>query len=501
MSDSNGEGMRSKTKILLFLLLLPLLAIDSFGQQKAGDIKLEDRVFTAAKGDKVDAEYGRLYVPENRSKKDSRLIEVAFVKFKSTAQFPRPPIIYLAGGPGGSGIGAARGPRFPLFMAMREMGDVIALDQRGTGDSLPNVACTETVTLPSATAVTRAAAVEQFRNLSRKCSAKLRDEGVDLSGYNTNESADDIDDLRKALRFEKVSLWAISYGTHLALATIKRHENRIHRAILAGTESLPNTLKLPSDTEKHLQHLDQMVKTDAELSKKIPSLLALIKEVLEMVDREPVTVEVTDPKSKQKTRVVLNKFALQMVTAYAFGSGETFIPASYYAMSKGDFSSAAGRWLAIIGGTQSIGSGMSNMMDCYSGVSAARMKKIDDESKTTLLGDAMNFPFPDICDAWGNPDLGDSFRKNPASRVQTLFISGTLDVRTPPSNAEEVRKGFKNSVHLIIDGAVHSDPLFLSSPKIKDVMLEFMKGGKISTTQITLEPLKFMQIAPPLGNP
>jgi pimeloyl-ACP methyl ester carboxylesterase len=75
-----------------------------------------------------------------------------------------------------------------------------------------------------------------------------------------------------------------------------------------------------------------------------------------------------------------------------------------------------------------------------------------------------------------------------------LFISGTFDVRTPVSNAEEVRKGFPNSEHLIIEGAVHSDPLFLSSPKIKEVMLEFMKGRKVSTTRIALPPLKFAPI-------
>ena len=51
--------------------------------------------------------------------------------------------------------------------------------------------------------------------------------------------------------------------------------------------------------------------------------------------------------------------------------------------------------------------------------------------------------------------------------------------------------GFPNSTHLIIEGAVHSDPLFLSSPKIKDVMMEFMKGSPVSTTRITLPPMKF----------
>jgi len=61
-------------------------------------------------------------------------------------------------------------------------------------------------------------------------------------------------------------------------------------------------------------------------------------------------------------------------------------------------------------------------------------------------------------------------------------------------NAEEVRRGFKHSQHLLIDGAVHSDPLFLSSPKIKEVMLEFMRGQALSTTRIALAPLKFTQV-------
>ena len=69
-------------------------------------------------------------------------------------------------------------------------------------------------------------------------------------------------------------------------------------------------------------------------------------------------------------------------------------------------------------------------------------------------------------------------------------------MRTPVSNAGVVRRGFRTSTHLIIDGAVHSDPLFLSSPKIKDVMLEFLKGQPASTMRITLPPLKFA----PLGN-
>ena len=131
------------------------------------------------------------------------------------------------------------------------------------------------------------------------------------------------------------------------------------------------------------------------------------------------------------------------------------------------------------------------MMDCASGQTSARRERITKEAKDTLLGDISNFPFPDVCEEWKAPDLGDAFRAPLRSDVPVLFISGTLDARTPVSNAEEYRTGFPNSTHMIIDGAVHSDPLFLSSPKIKEGMMEFLRGQPVTVTKISGEPLKF----------
>lgn len=481
--------------IILTLTLFFAVSVNIFGQTKAGELKLEPFTFEATNGQRIEAERGFLTVPENRQKPNSRLIQLTFVRFKSTSPNPKSPIIYLAGGPGGSGIGAARSSRFPLFLAMREVGDVIALDQRGVGQSKPNLNCKETINYLPESVPNREELTKHFQTQFQNCLENFRQQGVDLTGYNTNESADDIEDLRKAISAKKVSLWAISYGTHLSLATVKRHPKNIDRMILAGVEGLSDTIKLPSNIQKHLENLDRLAKADAILRKEIPSLLDLMKTVLEKVEREPVTIEVTDPQTKQKVKVTINRFVLQLLTANSFGSGEASIPAIYYAMSKGDFSFAVIRWLGLTRGGQGIGSAMSLMMDCASGISPKRRQQIAGEAKNTLLGDVMDFPFPDICKGLGNIDLGEKFRAPVKTNIPTLFISGTLDVRTPPSNAEAVRKGFKTSEHLIIEGAVHSDPLFLSSPKIKDVMLEFMKGQKISTNKITLEKLKFAQIS------
>jgi len=147
----------------LLLITFLLFIVPSAAQQKAGTLKLKPYTFENDKKEKVESEFGTLFVPENRSNPQSNLIELAFVRFKSTAQNPGPPIVYLAGGPGGSGIGAATGSRFPLFMALREIADVIAFDQRGTGYSKPNLGCFDRLALPLDVAPTREAAIKDAR--------------------------------------------------------------------------------------------------------------------------------------------------------------------------------------------------------------------------------------------------------------------------------------------------------------------------------------------------
>jgi pimeloyl-ACP methyl ester carboxylesterase len=374
---------------------------------------------------------------------------------------------------------------------LREIGDVIAFDQRGTGYSKPNLGCYERLILPLDVAPSRAMALEELRKTARGCIQYWRDvQRVDLTGYNTNESADDLEDLRKALGANQISLWSISYGTHLALTTIRRHPQSIHRAILAGTEGPDHTYKLPSNVQKHLADLAAVIKADPELGKEIPDFLGLLKSVFDRLDAEPQTVEVTDQRTKQKVKVIVNKFVLQYIIANNIGTTVTAnFPALIYRASKGDFTNPAQVWLNT--SREDIGSAMSFMMDCASGQTAARREQIAREAKETLLEDISNFPFPQICEEWKAPDLGDQFRAPVTADVPVLFISGTLDARTPISNAEEYRKGFPNSTHIIIEGAVHSDPLFLSSPKIKDGMLEFLKGQPVTVTKISAPPMKF----------
>src|SRR5215203_3269580 len=159
----------SISRCVWLLIFLLSVTIPINAQRRTGSLKIKPYTFENEKNEKIESEFGTLLVPENRSDPESNLIELAFVRFKSTARNPGPPIVYLAGGPGGSGIGTARGSRFPLFMALREVADVIAFDQRGTGHSKPNLGCYESMALPLDIAPSRQAVLKELNKNARAC--------------------------------------------------------------------------------------------------------------------------------------------------------------------------------------------------------------------------------------------------------------------------------------------------------------------------------------------
>jgi pimeloyl-ACP methyl ester carboxylesterase len=468
-----------------------LLATVSFAATLAAEpAKFTPHEYVAADGTKVNAELGEFNVPENRGKADSKTITLRFVRFKSTAAKPGPPIVYLAGGPGGSGIEALRGTRFPLAMALREFGDVIAYDQRGVNQSGPDMRCNEQFMMPFDKPLDRSGGAPMMAAAVAKCAERLGAAGVDITAYNTRESAADLEDLRKALGAEKVILWAISYGTHLSTAALRYYPQSIDKVILAGIEGPDDTYKLPSDQQTLLEEIARL----AAHSGTTPDLIASIRNVMRELEARPKTVSLTHPVLGMTANVTVGKLDLQVALAAMLTAPESFagLPDFVSRLEKGDWTA-----LALAAAPQRMGNAgsmMSVAMDCASGISASRKALIADEAKRTLLGDAINAPFPEVCANITIPDLGDEFRAPLVSNVRALLISGTLDGRTRPRQADELRMTMPNAEHLVIEGAGHSDPLFLSTPKILEAMKTFLRGEPLRERYIAAPPVTFVPV-------
>jgi pimeloyl-ACP methyl ester carboxylesterase len=445
-------------------------------------------------GDKsVDAELGRLVVKENRKSPASNLIELAFVRLKSTSPAPGPPVVYLDGGPGSSAINLARAPAyFAAFMKLREVGDVILLDQRGIGLSRPNLTRISTESLPPDVFLNRETAGRVFKARAKEAADHFRKQGVDILAYNNIESAADLDDLRKALGAEKLNLVGFSYGTHLGLATIRYHGERLNRVVLIGTEGPDHTLKLPSTSQRQIETLSKIVAKDPVVGPKVPDLAGMIRRILDRLDKEPATVRITDHRKRQPVDVKVGKAGLQMITVMDLGDTNDLpiFPALFYTIDKGDYSILS---RFVEKRYNQFGSGVSIMglvMDTGSGATAARRARIEREAKATLLNDIMNFL--DMGEALGNPDLGEEYRSPLRTNVPTLFISGTFDNNTPPFQADEVRKFFKQSTHVVVENAGHES--MLVDARVQQVMVDYLRGGDLSHVKITLPPLKFLPI-------
>jgi pimeloyl-ACP methyl ester carboxylesterase len=451
-------------------------------------LHLEPYRFTARDGTTVDAELGSFEVPERRADPRSRRIALSFVRFRSTAATPGAPIVYLAGGPGGSGISAATGLRFPIFMALRRLGDVIAFDQRGTGRSNHLKPCAGDASQPIDLALTRDHIVDQFRRGLIACFAQWKAQGSDIDGYTTRESADDLEDLRRAIGARTLNLWGISYGSHLGLAMLKYHETSVGRAVFASIEGLDQTVKRPALTDELLDRAQRLLDRDPAAAY-YPDLVGTMRRVHARLEAEPVAVSFT-PSGAAPVTLRLGGFVLQILAGglIADPQGLAQLPRLYRALDQRHYELAA----QLIHEHMPIGfAGMPEAMDIASGITAERLTRVTAEARTSVLGDALNFPMPHVLGIRPELDLGDGFRAPLDAATPVLFISGTLDGRTYVPEAAAELRGLRHGQHLIVENGGHN--IFEADPRIGDAVVAYFAGAPVPRA-IELAPPRF---APP----
>lgn len=459
---------------------------------KAGELSWSPYEAVGSDHQPVDAELGRLRVPENRSKPDGATIELAFVRFKTSNPEPAAPVFYLVGGPGPSGVEYGLRLATGRLLRLLDSCDVIAVDQRGTGLSRPNLeqAPPFSYELPLDKAITREEFIAVYSKAVAKCAEHWRAQGVDLKSYNTAESAEDLESLRVALGIERIRLWGESYGTHLGLAYLRKHAAHVAGAVLSRVEGPDDTLKLPSTTQHYLEQLHELVAADPEAAERLPDFLGTVRELLEQLAKAPVVVAAEVDGTP--TQVTVGVYDLQSYLANALGLALQLrdAPDAVSRMSQGDWSALADTALELRRGE--VGSAMALMMDCSSGASPARLQRIEKERRDprNLLGDAVNIPYPFACSACGSPDLGVEFRSRFQCEARVLFVSGSLDARTPASNVESLLGGFSNAGHIVVENAGH-EPFELLSPEYRALLNAFLVDGTVANESVVLPKTKF----------
>jgi len=462
---------------ILLRRLLPAALVLAIPAAAAARLRIEPYQFRLADGSELAAERGFFTVPEDRRDPRSRQIEIGFVRFRSTRAHPGAPIVYLAGGPGGSGVAAARGPRQPIFLALRQVADVIALDQRGTGLSNHIPPCTAERRLDPALVLSEATLAAYYRATLDYCVARWRSAGVAVNGYTTEQSAADIEELRRLLGADRLDLWAISYGTQLAMATMRRYPRAIRRAVFSSADGLGQRVKLPANIDPVFERIDALVPGD---------LVARMRRVHARFDAEPQSFAFASPQGSLSFRA--DSFPLRMMAGIVAKNpdGIAQLAAAYAALDAGQGQALAPLIHAYFYKDPLTMSGMPELIAIASGISARRLALVRAQAPASLTGTAINFPMPALAGAVPGLDLGDRYRREIRSAIPVLLFSGDLDVRTTLEEQAEATAGLANLHRIVVRGGGHD--LFEAHPDIPGLILAFLSGRPVTVGELRLPP-------------
>lgn len=141
------------------------------------------------------------------------------------------------GGPGFGGSYVAENATGFFSKSILERFDIVSWDPRGTGDSVPAVDCIDDYDrffasdVEGGEAAQRQSAIDLSKEFAAACERK---NGDVLAHISTQDTARDMDLLRRALGEERITYFGFSYGSELGAAWVTMYPQTVRSAVLDG---------------------------------------------------------------------------------------------------------------------------------------------------------------------------------------------------------------------------------------------------------------------------
>jgi pimeloyl-ACP methyl ester carboxylesterase len=414
-------------------------------------------------------ETGYLVVYEDRARPAGRTIRlpVAIVRSQSAAPAPDP-VVYTAGGPGGSSLSAAQYAGAYRFLDTR---DLIVVEQRGTRHARPALEC------PEVGASKREGAIRSLDAAGRaaldadaaaRCRARLVAEGVDPAAYTTAASAADLEDLRRVLRVPRWNLYGVSYSTRVMLAVLRDHGAAVRSAVLDSP--LPPTVRYDDASAGHFAQALDAVLRDCEAQPvcraAYPDLRARFYAALAAADARPLALTVRSPVDSSAVPLALRGEALARLVALDNAWALPYLPRMMDRIARRDTAAlreAVERTLSPDGG---FAWGMRYSVWCAEEAPYARRTPAAAQrgSRPELAGVDPSPAPPAVCAAWRVPPAPPRDTAAVRSAVPVLLLSGAYDPETPPAWAAAAARTLPNARALTLRGMTHAPTQMWDAP-------------------------------------
>lgn len=410
---------------------------------------------------------GELMAPENRAARNGRIVRLRTVVLRSTNPAgARPdPFVFLTGGPGSAALDGVYLPSLTAdFLApIQATRDVVILDQRGTGRSLPSLACPEVPPrhLAFAEALTPAEEAERELHGTRACAARLVASGVDLSAYDSAAAAQDVADLMSVLGYPQANLYGLSYGSRVALTALRDLGGERIRSVILDGAVPPQVHLVTGESAAGLQATLQRVFADCAAT---PSCAAayptLETDTFALIDRlnaEPLTLAPTGPDGQPFTVVLTGDRLVQLLSLGLQSNALIpFVPLLIDDVINGD-TVLLTIAVAALAEPDGVSVGLAHAVLCNEEtpfntpeVIAAVAAGVDPRLVAALAADPRGTSCP-----WDGATAEPIENEAVISDVPALILSGGYDPSTPPAWGELAAAGLSHGTHVELRGFGH----------------------------------------------
>lgn len=493
--------MRNLTRSFALCLLAasPLAALPALAAaaDASAELLLTPGVEAASDGTPVHYEIGTMLVPENRSKPDSRQIGVGVLRVKARVATKAPPIFLLVGGPGltlldtiGDKSTSAR-RRLRYWLDYSAGADLVIVEQRGftvRGDMLklryPAMPLDRPTTVAANVAVTMALAK----------AASARNPGHDLAGYTIAECADDVDAVRQALGYPRISLLGASFGSQWSFAVMKRHPGTVARALISAVEPLDDGYDMPSHVYAAMQRIAFEAEQDAALRPHIPAggLMAAARAVRDRLAAAPIVVTAPDESGGRPVAVTigLGDFQQWLVDHAASAVGW---PAFVIDLYHGHYD----RWAREVIDDRKVRDTdlISPLIDTATGISPRRERQLRTDPALDIIGPWNFATYLASAETWPTKDLGDDFRLPGKDDTPILFVQGDWDTNAPVEKLLGILPYYPNARTIIVHRGQHTSTVQLlrDRPDLWSAAMKFLNDGAMSDLPVEAElaPIRF----------
>ena len=448
---------------------------------------------------------------EDRSDSDGRQINLAVAVFPPIGEETLVPVVYLEGGPGGEILEAIPFAFESIVEPLNSNRTVVVFDQRGTGYSEPSLACPEMRDLsfdllddlPEPDLLTQM----QLDALA-PCRARWAEEGIDLSQYNSADSAADVADLRKALGFPEWDLYGVSYGTRLALTVMRDHPQGVRSVVLDSTypPEIDGVASIPATAARAFDELFTACRADTPCDHAFGDLEDSLFSLVDQLNEDPITITATDYFTANRHPTVLDGDSVLGLVFQALYSDELLvdIPQMITDIAAGNYVSIEFLTSIALANEEFFAIGQNFSVQCHEEVAYADPAAVEAAvSEYPRLAPLVSGAFTqssyafEFCEYWG-AGTGDPIEAlGVSSDIPTLVVGGQFDPITPPEFGRNVANRLTNSWFVEYPGLGHGVAAAAGCPLA--ITLAFLADptDELDTSCVeSMEPARFTVFAP-----